>query len=182
MKYSMKKIPALFFVALTFPLLSQAQDISSDMDGSHSLGNEQNPAMAGNLFKNGDMSNGTMGWQGDRRFVDDGGNRVMEVKAKKSGPRVFSQEINTEKVSDLVIKFKYKTADYKGKGLRIEVKWASGNTQYTRYGDVTLKADGTWQEDGSKIADINAPKVNVIFTLSEGEGTVYFDDIIASKQ
>ncbi|MDR0533251.1 MAG: hypothetical protein LBH01_04785 [Verrucomicrobiales bacterium] len=169
----MKKLSVILLIVATLSGPVFAQD---------TMGIVTNPAMEGNLFKNGDMNNGTIGWQGDRRFVDDGDNRVMEVKAKKSGPRVFSQEISTEKATGLTVKFKYKTADYKGKGLRIEVKWTSGNTQYTRYGDVELKADGAWQEAGNKITDINASKVSVVFTLSEGEGTVYFDDIMALKQ
>ncbi|MDR1145561.1 MAG: hypothetical protein LBK71_05430 [Verrucomicrobiales bacterium] len=169
----MKTILTILLVGAVMTWRAAAQETAT-------MGATENPAMAGNLFRNGDMSNGTMGWQGDRTFATDDDNRVLVVKAKKNSEQAFSQSIKTDKLKDVIFKFRYKTADYKGRGLELRVR--RNDNSYT-YRDQDLTADGKWHDMTWNFSQVR-DHANVVFviTVKEGQGTVLFDDIIAVEK
>ncbi|MDR1190268.1 MAG: hypothetical protein LBK60_01210 [Verrucomicrobiales bacterium] len=85
MKYLSFGLLAIWLSIMTWP--ASAQETAGVVEKT----------IEGNLFKNGDMSNGTMGWQGDRSFTTDGDNRVLAVKAKKMRGNLFRKTSRRQK-------------------------------------------------------------------------------------
>lgn len=136
---------------------------------------------AENLFTNSSMDT-TGGWQGDRRFETVDGNKVASLEAKKNRTVSFSQDVSTRDVSDLVLKLRYRTADYAGRGLQLRGRRQArgGSTLTTR----PLKADGQWHEMTWNFTEVrDANRVTFTIELLEGTGKVLFDDVtVEAKQ
>jgi hypothetical protein len=150
---------------------------------------------AENLFENGDMDT-SGGWKGTKKIgpEEDGApavkpskpdkdgkeekvNRVLTLTAKKNDALSFSQEISTKDLTDVVVKFRYRTKDYAGRGLEVRGKRANGGATFMNY---PLKADGQWHEISWKFTQIQGSrKMDFVFALLEGAGTVVFDDFTA---
>ena len=163
----MKKLTTLLFAILLLSTPVPAQETEEVVTES---------GAPDNLLKNSDMSRGTSGWTGDRTLAEDGDNWVLVVRAKKGSERIFSQEFHAMKAADLKISFRYKTEDYKGRGLKISMVY--GNSSW--YTDMDLKADGEWHEVNWKFSEGKGKtKLTLQFNVKEGEGTVFFDDITA---
>ena len=147
------------------------------------------PLCAENLFENSNMDTAG-GWKGDRKILKDDkpseekdakSNRLLVVTAKLRGPVSFSQEVVTKDIPDLVVKFRYRTKDYVGRGYEILGRRQGGGSTFV---DKKFIADGQWhgvvwaytQVQGSK-------KIDFQFSVLEGTGDVCFDDIVveASK-
>ncbi|MDR1283361.1 MAG: hypothetical protein LBK99_21460 [Opitutaceae bacterium] len=131
-------------------------------------------ACAGNLFKNSDM-NGSGGWKGDRKYETVDGNRAISLGAEKKKTVSFSQDVKSKGITDLVLKFRYKTSDYKGRGLELRGKRDDGSWTF-RNSD--LKADGQWHNYTWNFNQVRGSET-ILFSveLLEGEGRVFFDDI-----
>lgn len=151
------------------------------------------PLCAENLFDNSTMDT-TGGWKGDKKFVKEGDdekalkkpakeetadkekpNRVLQLTAKLKDQVSFSQEVPTKGLTDLLVKFRYRTKDYIGRGLMLRGKRQNGGSTFT---DRPLVADGEWHEmtwDYSQVDGSN--KIEFIFMALEGTGDIYFDDV-----
>ncbi len=151
------------------------------------------PLAAENLFANTTMDT-TGGWKGDKKFVNEGddnkaakkpakdeaadkdkANRCLLLTAKLREQVSFSQEVATKGVTDLVLKFRYRTKDYVGRGFMLRGKRTDGGSTFT---DRTLVKDGEWHEmtwDFSQVQGSN--KVDFVFMALEGTGDIYLDDI-----
>lgn len=131
-------------------------------------------AIAENLFRNSDM-NGSGGWKGDRKYETIDDNRVISLTADKKNTVSFSQEVNSKDTTDLVLKFRYKTADYSGRGL--ELRGKREDRSYT-FRNATLKADDTWHNYTWVFTQVRGSKT-ILFSIEllEGQGKVIFDDI-----
>ena len=169
---TMKKLTTLLLTALLLATPLLAQEMEEEETGSTRKGD-----VGTNLLKNSDMSLGVWGWVGDRAFIKDEDNSVLAVRAKSGSERVFSQEFLAHRATDLEVTFKYKTADYKGRGLRISM--VHGNSSW--YNDMDLKTDNEWHEVKWNFRDAkDKSKLILRFAIKEGEGTVFFDDIVAT--
>ncbi|MBC8127845.1 MAG: hypothetical protein H8M99_11955 [Gloeobacteraceae cyanobacterium ES-bin-144] len=152
------------------------------------------PLSAENLFRNGNMDT-VGGWKGASKITTDesdekgakkpasipgGGkpaeaNRFLQVTAKLREPVVFSQEVNTKGLTDVMIKFRYRTKDYVGRGL--EIRGIRASRDFTFISRTFVK-DGEWHEmtwDFTKI--MGSRNIDFIFSVLEGTGVVDFDDI-----
>lgn len=132
-----------------------------------------------NLFKNSDVNTPTV-WQGDRKFDKDGENKVLKLVARKNDTQKFFQEIGVGGAKDLVLVFRYKTADYKGRGVQLRGKRENGSSTFR---NIDPKATGDWIEyrwDFSEIRD--SKRMTFSIELQEGEGSVLFDDIRLLKK
>lgn len=127
-----------------------------------------------NLFKNSDVNTPTI-WQGDRKFDKDGENKVIKLAAKKSETQKFFQEVTVGDAKDLVLSFRYKSSDYKGRGLQLRGKRDNGSSTFR---NVEPKVSGDWVEYRWEFSEIRGSK-KMVFSLEllEGEGTVLFDDV-----
>lgn len=130
---------------------------------------------AENLFENSSMDT-TSTWKGDRDYEEEeGGNRVLVLEASPRKEVNFSQDVDTRDLTDLVLKFRYKSENYEGRGYELRgIREGGGSTFRAR----KLIADGKWHDvkwDFSSIRDSH----EIIFKISllEGEGEVYFDDV-----
>ena len=145
---------------------------------------------AENLFNNGNMDTAG-GWKGGGKIikgepvkgtiVEEGAKvpveRYLQITAKKNGPVSFNQEIDTKDVFGVVLKFCYKTKDYKGPGLEIRGIRMDRSSTFTNR---NLIADGEWHEmfwDFKQVA--GSRKVDFSFMVLQGEGEVQFDNISA---
>ncbi|AHF90736.1 hypothetical protein OPIT5_11515 [Opitutaceae bacterium TAV5] len=131
-------------------------------------------ACAENLFKNSDM-NGSGGWKGDRKYETVDGNRALSLSAEKKKIVSFSQDVKSKGITDLVLKFRYKTSDYKGRGLELRGKRDDGSSTF-RTSD--LKADDKWHAYTWNFSHVRGSET-ILFSIEllEGEGKVLFDDI-----
>lgn len=127
-----------------------------------------------NLFKNSDVNTPTV-WQGDRKFDKDGENKVIKIVAKKSDTQKFLQEVSVGDAKDLVLSFRYKSADYKGRGLQLRGKRENGSSTFR---NVTPKVSGEWVQYTWDFSEIRDSK-RMVFSIEvlEGEGVFLFDDI-----
>ncbi|MCA1659462.1 MAG: hypothetical protein LC642_02815 [Verrucomicrobiaceae bacterium] len=135
---------------------------------------------AENLFTNSSMDT-TGGWQGDRRFETIEDNKVAVLEAKKNRTVSFSQDVDTRNATDLVLKLRYKTADYAGRGLQLRgSRPGSGSTISTRQ----LKADDQWHDMTWAFSEVRkSNRVKFEIELLEGTGKVFFDDVtVEAKQ
>lgn len=148
---------------------------------------------AKNLFDNSTMDT-TGGWRGDKKFVreDDNekapkkpakeepdakekANRCLLLTAKLRGQVSFNQEVATKGMTDLTVKFRYRTKDYIGRGLMLRGKRADGGSTFT---DRPLVKDGEWHEMTWDFTQVNGSnKIDFSFMALEGTGEIYFDDI-----
>jgi len=154
-----------------------------------------------NLLQNSDMD-GSGKWKGDRKFMKESDiekkdqkeekekkaplteqeklaakNRILKVKASTREIAEFDQEIDTKKLTTVTIRFRYKTSNYTGHGLKIT--GTRDDDSYT-YRDYDLKADNQWHSHVWKFSEIRGSrKLNITFKVLEGIGEVYFDDITA---
>ena len=124
---------------------------------------------AENLFRNSAMDTAAT-WAGDRNFETVEGNRVMSLKAKKNKSVMFYQEAETRDQKDLVIKFRYQTADYKGRGLQIRGTRQNGSSTFRT---IALKTDGQWVEYKWEFSELRGSgQIRFSFELMDGTGTV----------
>lgn len=129
---------------------------------------------AENLFKNGDMDTSS-GWKGSRKFVKLDTSRVIVLKANKRKSVSFNQSIECRDIKDLVMKYRYKSFNYKGRGMQLRGIRGDGSSTFSTR---KLKADGKWHEGSWKFTEIKGSRsMDFSITLLEGEGEVYFDDI-----
>ena len=142
------------------------------------------PLCAENLFENSDMDTAG-GWKGNRKIVKDEKpseekdakpNRLLVVAAKLREPVSFSQEVVSKDIPDLVLKFRYRTKDYVGRGYQIRgVRQGGGST----FVDKKFIADGQWHEVVWAYTQVQgSKKINFQFSVLEGTGDVCFDDIV----
>ncbi len=129
---------------------------------------------AENLFKNGDMATSS-GWKGDRKFVPLDGNRVLILKANKRKETSFNQAVDSRDVKDFTVKFRYKSFNYKGRGMKIRGTRGNGAFTYQTY---NLQSDGKWHEISWRFSEVrDSRRIDFSFLLLEGEGEVFFDDL-----
>jgi hypothetical protein len=152
------------------------------------------PLCAQNLFDNGTMDTAG-GWKGDGKMVKDEPskgeteketekgtdkqppNRFLLLSAKKNGPVAFRQEIDTKGLISVVVKFRYKTKDYKGPGIEIRGKRMDGGSTYTNR---NLEVDGEWHDMSWNFTQVGgSKKIDFSIILIQGEGEVAFDDVTA---
>lgn len=151
------------------------------------------PLCAENLFDNSTMDS-TGGWKGDKKFVKEGAagktpkkpakeeadnkemlNRVLQLTAKLRGQVSFSQEVPTKGLTDLLVKFRYRTKDYIGRGLMLRGLRPNGGSTYTSR---PLVSDGEWHEMTWEFDQVDGSnKIEFVFMALEGTGDIYFDDI-----
>ncbi len=132
-----------------------------------------------NLFKNSDVNTPTV-WQGDRKFDKDGDNKVLRLVAKPKDTQSFWQEVSVGDAKDLVLVFRYKSADYKGRGLQLRGRRPDGSSTFR---NITPKIDGQWTEYRWNFSEIRgAKKLTFSLELLEGEGSMLFDDIQLLKK
>ncbi len=135
--------------------------------------------LAENLVRNGTMDTAST-WAGDRDFETVDGNRVMSLKAKKNKSIMFYQDVPTRDVKDLVWKFRYQTADYKGRGLQIRGKRQDGGSTFRT---ITLKTDGQWNDITWPFSELRGSgEVRFSFELLDGTGTVLIDDVTIEQK
>jgi hypothetical protein len=140
------------------------------------------PLAAENLFSNGGMDTAG-GWKGNRKIeeekVGDKPNRFMQISAKKKDTVSFHQEVDTKGMLSLELKFRYRTKDYKGRGLELRGQRAGGGFTFTNY---KVVADGEWHEIHWSFNQVQGSRnMDFHFIVLEGEGDVCFDDISAEK-
>lgn len=140
------------------------------------------PLCAENLFSNGDMD--TAGaWKGskkiDKEMVNDKPNRFLVVAAKKKDTVTFHQDIDTKGMISVELKLRYRSKDYKGRGLEIRGVRTGGSSTFQ---DFELVADGAWHEINWSYTQVQrSRRIDFNFKVLEGEGDVCFDDISAEK-
>ncbi|MBA2436246.1 MAG: hypothetical protein H0V54_14410 [Chthoniobacterales bacterium] len=131
--------------------------------------------LAENLFRNSDMETGAA-WSGDRRIETVDENKVMVMEAKKSRTVSCHQDAATRGQKDLILKFRYRTKDYHGRGLQL--RGARQNDSST-FRTINLKADDQWHDFEWPFSEIRgSSKIRFSFELLEGEGKVFLDDIV----
>ena len=153
------------------------------------------PLAAENLFVNSTMDTAG-GWKGSKKYVKEGEdiklpkkpakevetdkdkpNRCLLLTAKLREQVSFSQEVTTKGMTDLVVKFRYRTKDYIGRGFMLRGKRPNGGSTFT---DRTLVTDDEWHEMKWEFTQVNGSnKIEFIFVALEGTGDIYFDDITA---
>ncbi len=132
-----------------------------------------------NLFKNSDVNTPTV-WQGDRKFDKDGDNKVLRLVAKAKDAQQFSQEASVGDAKDLILVFRYKTTDYKGRGLQLRGRRPDGSSTFR---NIDPKVTGEWTEYRWPFSEVRgAKKMTFSITLLEGEGSVLFDDVQLLKK
>lgn len=130
---------------------------------------------AENLFRNSEMDS-TAAWRGDKTFTELDLNRVAVLKANPRREVLLYQTAKTRNLKDVVLKFRYKSTDYQGRGLQLRGERADGSSTFV---NMDLKADGQWHDKTWRFSEVRgSPSINFIFKLMEGSGTVYFDDIL----
>ena len=130
--------------------------------------------VAENLFTNSNMDT-TGGWKGDRRFEKVEDNAVISLEAKKNKTSSFSQDVNTAKALGLVLKFRYRTADYAGRGLQLRASRTDGSSTFH---DQKLVADDKWHDASWNFSEVRGSnRINFSIELLEGTGKVLFDDV-----
>jgi len=142
------------------------------------------PLCGENLFENSDMDTAG-GWKGSKRIVKDEKapeekdakpNRILVITAKLRDPVSFSQEADTKGIQDLVLKFRYRTKDYVGRGYQIRGVRQGGGSTFT---DLKFVADGQWHEVTWDYTQVQgSKKIDFQFSVLEGTGDVCFDDIV----
>jgi hypothetical protein len=134
---------------------------------------------AENLAKDSTMDT-TTGWSGDRKFETVEDNRVLVLEAEKKKTVVISQEIKTRDISDLYITLRYRTKDYKGRGLQFRGKRQDGSSTFRTH---ELKADGTWHELKWRFSEIRGTnELRFSIELLQGQGTVLIDDVVVDTE
>lgn len=129
---------------------------------------------AENLFKNSSMDTAST-WAGDRKFETVEGERVISLEAKKNKPQSFYQEVDTRDVKDVVLKFRYRTSDYSGRGLQIRGKRQNRSSTFRT---INLTADGQWHEYTWQFTEMrDSGRMRFSLELLEGTGTVLIDDV-----
>lgn len=129
---------------------------------------------ADNLFKNGGMDTSS-GWKGDRKFVPLDDSRVILLKADKRKPTSFYQSVDTKDIKDLTVKYRYKSFNYKGRGMQIRGTRGDGGSTFNTF---DVEADGKWHEKTWRFSEVRDHRqIKFSFILLEGEGEVFFDDI-----
>lgn len=121
------------------------------------------------------------GWKGVKKMVTekegDKDNRLLQITANPRGSSAFSQDVSVRDIKDVKLKLRYRTKDYKGRGLEIRGTRADGGFTYLTK---DLKADGQWHEIEWNFSQINGTKkVDFSFIVLDGEGEVFFDDVTA---
>ncbi len=155
----MRTAASLLFLALTLPLAAE------------------------NLFDNSAMD--TAGaWKGSKKFVvedqkdagaDSKENRVLCVSGNKRERVSFSQKVPLRGLTDLIVKFRYRTKDYAGRGLEIRGMRPGGSSTFINR---QFEVDDKWHQVEWKFTQVNgANSVEFMFIVLEGEGDVFFDDV-----
>lgn len=135
--------------------------------------------LAENLFTNSSMDT-TGAWRGDRRFETVDGNAVLTLEAKKNKTVSFSQDVTTRKVTDVVLKFRYQTSDYSGRGLQLR---ATRQDDSSTHNNRQLKADGKWHEMTWTFSEVRGSnRLTFSIELLEGTGKVLFDDVTVEEK
>ncbi len=131
--------------------------------------------LAENLVKDGTMDSSTA-WKGDRKYEEFENNRVLSIEAKDNRVIIVSQEVNTRELTDLNYKFRYRSENYKGRGLRFRGTRLDGSSTHRT---IEIESDGKWHEYSATFTSIRGSKeVTFSFELLEGEGTLQIDDVI----
>jgi len=138
------------------------------------------PLSAENLFNNSTMDTAG-GWRGSKRMVKEteGGqeNRLLQITASPRGSVSFSQEVPTRDIKDVKLTFRYRSKDYKGRGLELRGENPDGGFIYFKK---DLVADGKWHEVNWTYSQIgSSKKIEFHFIVLDGEGEVFFDDVTA---
>ncbi len=129
---------------------------------------------ADNLFSNSDMAT-TGAWRGSRTFTELEDEKVIVVKANPRRGEAFTQDAVTRGVKDVIIKFRYLTEDYEGRGLQLRGTRPDGSSTYR---NISVVSDGKWQTASWDFSEIqNANKITFSFSILEGNGSIYFDDV-----
>jgi hypothetical protein len=130
--------------------------------------------LAENLFNNSAMDT-TGAWRGDRRFEKVEGNAVISLEAKKNKTVSFAQDVNTARTTDLVLKLRYQTTDYTGRGVQLRAtRMDDSSTFHNRQ----LVADGKWHDLSWNFSEVRGSnRITFSVELLEGTGKVLFDDV-----
>lgn len=134
---------------------------------------------AENLAKDSSMDTST-GWSGDRKFEEIEKNRVLVLEAEKKKIVVVHQDLKTRDIPDLYIKLRYRSKDYKGRGLQFRGKRQNGSYTY-RLNQII--ADGRWNELKWRFSELRGTnELRLSLELLEGEGTVLIDDVVVETE
>lgn len=136
-------------------------------------------ASAENLAKDSSMDTST-GWSGDRKFKVVEDNRVLEMEADKKKTVFVHQDLRTREITDLYIKFRYRSSDYKGRGLQMRGKRDTGSSTFRT---ITITANGKWNEVEWRFSEIRGSnELRLSLELLQGEGTVMIDDVVVETE
>ena len=132
-----------------------------------------------NLINNGDFEKGSNRWSGDKKIVyetEERANKICKVELEDDEDHSFYQKIVLQEPKDLILRFKIKkSADYKGSdeiGIRFKEEHASMSTSRM------IPDNNEWNEIEFKYTNFrDAKRIQIIFTVKRGTGTLYFDDI-----
>jgi hypothetical protein len=121
-------------------------------------------------IRNGDFEKGKQFWRGDGKVVVLAeGAKVLELKADDKYNDEISQEIDWGKAAKMDVKFRVRSVEYKGEGLRV-----SANPG----GSYTTPVTGEWAT--AKWSFNRGPaarKLQLMFSPQSGTGAIQIDDI-----
>lgn len=149
------------------------------------LANKQVSSVASeNLINNGDFEKGSSGWSGDTKIVyetEEKKNKICKVELEDDEDLKFWKKIVLQDPKDLILRFKIKkSADYKGSeelDLYFEEEHASMRTTQI------IPDNNEWNITEFKYTNFrDAKRINIIFDVKKGAGTLYFDDIEIAEQ
>ncbi|MEX2579762.1 MAG: hypothetical protein WD342_11950 [Verrucomicrobiales bacterium] len=131
--------------------------------------------LAENLVKDGTMDTATV-WSGDRKFETIDDNRVLVLESKRNRNAKVATDVKTRDLHDLVITFRYKSADFEGRG--IQLLCTRPDSSYV-YQNVNVRADDKWHEHTWNFSEVrDARSLEFSIELLEGSGSVLIDDVV----
>ena len=134
-------------------------------------------AVAGeNLLKNADFEKGSTRWSGDRKIVSEGDNKICKVELEEDESVSFCQKIALQDPKDLILRFKIrKSDDYEGDE---EVLIRFDEERSAMHTSRMIPDNHEWNEIEFHYTNYrDAKRIEIIFMVNRGAGTLYFDDI-----
>ncbi|MBK1791647.1 hypothetical protein JIN82_10840 [Persicirhabdus sediminis] len=130
--------------------------------------------LAENLIKNGEMKT-NLNWKGDKAFVVEDDQRYLLLEGSSGRTVKVSQKFDTEGLDGVLVKFVYKSADYKGSGLRLRCI-AAGEIASNE--EFEIKVDGKWHELSWHCSELLSSFDHTLsIELKAGTGKVLIDKV-----